>query len=505
MKIGNRTSYSSGAGEKALPLILLFSLALYTFYTSGFPAYAMVCMIPLVIILAMTPFQNRMPLFWVLFIVNYSLQIRGVNLPVPMSIPNEMLEILLLILAIIDLDRTPFERTANLMMFALTVWCSYCILEVLNDTCSIGINVGAWYTGTRMMAFQLMYAFLVYVLYISDSKILVKYLVVWGCASLFAVFWAWKQQHIGFTREEDLWVHTRGATTHILQGGTLIRYFSVYSDASNYGIGIASTGVAFTIFGITQKIKKLKYFFLLTGLACIWGTLPSGTRTATACLIAGFGAYIFLSKSFKIAIPFTVVFALAFFVLAFTTIGNGNQQIRRMRSAFNKDDASANQRTINQQTMKKYMSEAPFGIGLGMGNDNVPANNKFRLMATIAPDSEYVFIWLRTGAVGITTFIITMLMMLGGACKIVFFDIKSDSLRGIGAGLCCAFISQQLGGYGNQVLMQFPNCLIFYGGLSIVYVLPHIEQEWNDYEARQLALQAEKERLKLEKKRAKRV
>ena len=285
----------------------------------------------------------------------------------------------------------------------------------------------------------------------------------------------------------------------------LIRYWSIYGDAANYGIGIASTAVAFVIFGIAAKIRKLKFFFLIVGGACIWGMFPSGTRTATACLMAGFIAYFFLSKSFKIAIPFTILFGFFAFILVFTKIGDGNQQIRRMRSAFNKNDASANVRTINQEVMKKYMKDAPWGIGLGMGMSNVPANNKYNRMATIAPDSEYVFIWLRTGKIGIITFLITTAMMLFGACWIVFFTLKSPSLRGIGAGFCCAFVSQQLGAYGNQVLMQFPNALVIYGGLSIVYVLPWIEKEWIEWESKEFAIQEEKKRLKLEKKRKSRV
>ena len=135
------------------------------------------------------------------------------------------------------------------------------------------------------------------------------------------------------TAAESAWLQTRGRSTHIIAGGTLIRYFSVYSDAANFGIGIASTAVAFIIFGITSKIRRHKYFFLATGLACVWGMFPSGTRTATFCLIVGFMLYIVLSKSVKIAVPFTIFFAFAIFILAFTTIGNGNQQIRRMRSA----------------------------------------------------------------------------------------------------------------------------------------------------------------------------
>ncbi len=76
---------------------------------------------------------------------------------------------------------------------------------------------------------------------------------------------------------------------------------------------------------------------------------------------------------------------------------------------------------------------------------------------------------------------------------------------GVGAGFCGAFAAIQLGGYGNQVLMQFPNCLIFYGGLAIVYILPYIEPEWVEMEDKRLAAQKERERIKLEKKLASRV
>ena len=68
---------------------------------------------------------------------------------------------------------------------------------------------------------------------------------------------------------------------------------SFHNDAANYGIGIASTAVAFIIFGITAKIKKYKYFFLITGFACVWGMFPSGTRTGIACLMAGIMVYNF--------------------------------------------------------------------------------------------------------------------------------------------------------------------------------------------------------------------
>lgn len=500
-------TYAQDHGGRVLLLFLLFLLAIYQLVHAGFAFFAIVCMLPVLVLAVFAAFHYRMLCFWVLITINAIVQWHGAPLPsgIPTSLYNEMLELVLIALAIIDVKQAKFDRTANVMLFSLIIWCGFCIIEVLNDTCGIGINVGAWYTTARSLAFQIMYAFIVYSIYIDRPKILVQYLLFWGALSLFSCFWVWKQKTFGFTEAESLWLQTSGRNTHILQGGTLIRYFSNYSDAANFGIGIASTAVAFIIFGITSKINKHRIFFLITGFACAWAMFPSGTRTAIACLMAGFMAYIFLSKSFKIAVPVTIVFALFVFMLAFTNIGDSNQSIRRLRSAFDRNDASANVRSVNQAAMKKYLAEAPWGIGLAVGYKNVPANNKYTFMATVPPDSEYVFIWIHTGIIGITTFLICTVIMILGACWIVLFRLKSSSLRGIGAGLCCAMVSQQLGGYGNQVLMQFPNCLVFYGGLTIVYILPYLESEWIAYENKQLDIQEEKKRLKLEKKRASRV
>ena len=503
----NRLSeYTHENGGRALLLFLLFSLAIFEFITAGYSAFVTICLSPLLILFGYIAFKWKMSTFWALIIINYFLQLKDIHLPVPMSLPNEMLQMLLLAIAIIDARNTPhFERAANSMLVALIIWCGFCTLEILNDTCNLGINAAAWYQGSRLMAFQLLYIFLVFCIYISSPKILMTYLKVWACLSLFTVFWTWKQQYIGFTRTEQLWLDTSGHTTHVLNAGTLIRYFSTFSDAANYGCNAAATAVAFIIIGITSFYRKYRYFFILTAIAVIWGMFASGTRTAIACLGAGLIVYIFLSKSVKIAVPFTIAFVFFAFILAFTTIGQGNQQIRRMRSAFNKDDASVAARDLNKEAMRKYIQDAPWGIGIGMNVENVPANNKYNLLAKVPPDSDYVFIWLRTGPIGITVYVISMLIMLGGACYTVLFKLKNKSLTGIGAGLCCAFVAIQLGGYANQVMMQFPNGVLFYGGLSIVYVLPFLEPEWIKFEEDLLAKEDEKNRKKLEKKLASRV
>ena len=204
-------------------------------------------------------------------------------------------------------------------------------------------------------------------------------------------------------------------------------------------------------------------------------------------------------------VPSAIVGAILLILLIFTNIGNGNQQIRRMRSAFDKKDASANVRDVNKAAIAKYMKDAPWGIGIGMYTDNIPTWNKFKLLSEIPPDSEYVFIWVRTGVIGVSIFAICMIIILAGGSYIVLFKLKNKSLIGIGGGLCAAFTSIQLGGYANQVIYQYPNGVTFFGGMAIVYLLPYIEKEWIEYEQQRFEIQKEKKRLKLEKKLAKRV
>ena len=168
----NRLSeYTHENGGRVLLLFLLFLLAIYELATAGFPAFVAISILPFIILYIIAAFRWKMLTFWLLFLINYFLQMKDLPLPVPVSLPNEMLQIVLLAIAIIDIKDTPhWERIGNLMLFALVIWCGYCTLEILNDTCNLGINIGAWYTGARLMAFQLLYIFLVFSIYISKPE-----------------------------------------------------------------------------------------------------------------------------------------------------------------------------------------------------------------------------------------------------------------------------------------------------------------------------------------------
>lgn len=505
----NRISeYAHVNGGRVLLLFLLFLLAIYEFLHSGIGVFAIICISPILIVATYLLFTWRMAAFWALIVINFFLQMKDTPLPsgIPMSLWDEMLELLLIAIALVDIRNTPnFKKCLNLMLLAIIIWCLFCMLQVINDTCALGIDVASWFTSFRLMALQLVWILLVFCLYISSPKILLNYLRVWAALSLFAAYWTWKQKNLGFTPTENAWLYSGGARTHILNGGSLIRYFSTFNDAATYGCNAAATAVTLFIIGITNKIKWERIIFLLISICVIWGMFQSGTRTAIFCIAAGFMVYVVLSRSFRIAVPFGIFFAFFMAILMFTEIGNGNQQIRRMRSAFDKNDASANVRDINKAAIKKYLQDAPWGLGIGSTQANIPANNKYRKLSDIPPDSEYVYLWVHTGIIGIIVFIICMLIMWIGACWIVMFKLKSPSLIGIGGGLCSAFIAIQLGAYANQILFQYPNGLTFFGGLAIVYILPYLESDWIKYEQQRISKQEAKKRLKQIKKLAKRV
>ncbi len=491
---------------KVLLLFLLFFLALFEFKSSGFTTFAIICLSPIAVLAVYVIFRWRMAAFWALIILNYLIPFKNINFHLPLSLIDEAIELLLLCVAIIDSRRTPqFGRAVNLMLLAILIWSGFCVIEMFNDTCGLGYNFTAWFTGARLMALHLLWIILVFSIYVNSPKTLITYLRIWACLSLFSAFWTWKMINIGLTPQETGFLYGAGQRTHLLQAGTLIRYWSTFTDAANYGCHAAAAAVAFLVFGIMSKIPKDKIFFILVSIAVVWGMFQSGTRTAIFCMIGGFAVFLVLSKSVKIMIPSAIAGAIFLFILIFTNIGNGNQQIRRMRSAFNKDDASANVRDVNKAAIAKYMKDAPWGIGIGMYTENIPARNKFKLLSEIPPDSEYVFVWVRTGPIGVTVFAFCMMLMLFGASYVVMFKLKNRTLVGIGAGLCSAFAAIQLGGYANQVIYQYPNGVTFFGGLAIVYILPYLESEWTIYENKRLAEIEEKKRLRLEKKLAKRV
>ena len=499
----NKTVYSRGNGGRAILLFLLFSIAILNFLSSGYSAFVAVMCIPAIALVGYFLFSRKMAMFYTLFIVNTVVMFieRHFHLPVPVSLINELFELMLIGMVLVDHWRFHLSRLINVMFLCAIVWVMFCCIEIFNDQCGLGIDVYRWYTGARLMSMQILYAFVVTTLFIDTPKKIMTLLFIWAVFIVFAAIWLWKQKNIGLTEAESRFLWSSPA--HIMGGK--IRYFSCFTDAANFGIHTAVASAAFLIIAATMKVTRIRIFFAIVGCIGIWAFFGSGTRTAIFCFIATIMVFIVLCKNKKLILSVSAVFLVFLYILIFTNIGDSNQNIRRMRTAFDKEDASLGVREQNKATLRKYMVDAPWGVGIGLENGDVPPFNKFKLITQVPPDSEYVYIWVRTGVVGLTVFCIINAVMFLGACWIVFFRLKHPSIRGVGIAYTAAFIGMHLSGDANQILLQYPNVLIYYGGLATVYLLPHIENEWNEWEAKLIAEQEERRRLKLEKKRASRV
>ncbi len=386
----NKTVYSRGNGGRAILLFLLFSIAILNFLSSGYSAFVAVMCIPAIALVGYFLFSRKMAMFYTLFIVNTIIMFieRHFHLPVPVSLINELFELMLIGMVLIDHWRFHLSRLINVMFLCAIVWVMFCCIEIFNDQCGLGIDVYRWYTGARLMSMQILYAFVVTTLFIDTPKKIMTLLFIWAVFIVFAAIWLWKQKNIGLTEAESRFLWSSPA--HIMGGK--IRYFSCFTDAANFGIHTAVASAAFLIIAATMKVTRIRIFFAIVGCIGMWAFFGSGTRTALFCFIATIMVFIVLCKNKKLILSVSAVFLVFLYILIFTNIGDSNQNIRRMRTAFDKEDASLGVREQNKATLRKYMVDAPWGVGIGLENGDVPPFNKFKLITQVPPDSEYVYI-----------------------------------------------------------------------------------------------------------------
>ena len=498
------TSYAENHGGRVALLFLLFLLALYNFSVMGITGFALVCMIPAGLLGLALAIKYQEALFWFIFFMNYF--VMGLSrygyIPVPITMVT-LVPQLLLLMSFVVIPRPKKNSMLTIMLLAIIIWTLYLAIQVFNQTCSLPVNIGAWLQNMNFYAFYFIIAYVLVSKIINTPETIMRFLRIWACFAIVAAFWAWRQKTFGWDTTEWRWLVSGAMRTHIVGGS--IRYFSFFSDAANFGCSIAASAVTFFIVALNAKTRKDKWLFWIAFAFSTYGFFASGTRTALVCFIAGVFIYTLLSKSFKLTLFVIIAGGLFVSFLAFTNIGNGNMQIRRMRSAFNKDDASLNVRDINKAALKKYLQDAPFGMGINIDETSIPANNKFKVVYQTSNDSTYVFFWQRTGIVGVYVFAFMNILIFIGGAYITLFRLKNKTCRSIASAFTCAILAINVGGYANHILLQYPNILIFYGGMAIVYLLPAIEGDFEVYVAKLTAKEKERKHLKLEKKLQSRV
>jgi hypothetical protein len=461
-----------------LTLLLIVSayLTIYKGYLFGF-AFSL---IPLALIVFIKFIDNPIWTFMILFITNYyisgfSRYIQGIS---PGLFMDGLL-VLSLVIMLIQIMRKDSEvklkNIFNPLTFVSFTWMLYCTLELINPNSSGSL---AWFTNVRGIAFYFFAITILSSAFLTKYKHLSTFLVVWAILSLTAVLKALMQKYIGFDFAETRWLNAGGSSTHIIHSG--IRYFSFFTDAANFGSGISFSMVVFGLSSIYIKNLRLKILFFVTAIACAYGMIISGTRGSMAVPFVALAAMTVISKKFKIMIFTGILLITAYGFLKYTNYGQGNTYIRRMRSAFNTEDASLKVRVENRKKLAAYMEHLPFGGGIGMSRSENVSYKPDEFISSIPTDGWYVLIWIETGIVGSVIYISILGFILIYGSVLVMFKLKNNELRGIVASMVSGIAGIYASAYSIEILGQFPNAFIIFICMAFIFLSPKYDKELNE-------------------------
>jgi hypothetical protein len=350
----------------------------------------------------------------------------------------------------------------NPLMTAVLIWFAYTVLEIVNPEAR---SFEAWFYAVRGVSLYMVATVPLTFILLYHEEDLDTFLKVWFSLSLLASLWGIKQLYFGVDSAENAWLEAGARKTHILFGK--LRVFSFYSDAGQFGAAQAHTAVVAGIMAMGPFERKKKLFYFITCLLSIYGMAISGTRGALFVLITGFAIYFLISNNMKIVIPGAIVGILAFGMLKYTNIGQNNDQVRRMRTALDPNDASLMARLENQAKLKVYLASRPIGGGIGSAGSWGQRFSPGTFLANTPLDSWYVKIWAESGIIGLSLYLGIILFILINRF-IYLFKLKEPDLKFKLAALYGGIFGICFASYGNQIFGQFPTGPLMY--MSMVYV-----------------------------------
>lgn len=349
----------------------------------------------------------------------------------------------------------PWHRAKNKLLVLSLVWALYVALQILNPTALFSAwiyNRGAIYSFTVIV--------LLTSLLLSRFKDIKRMLFLLSVLTLIAIGKAFWQKTFGFDDAEWRWLQQGSASTHIIASG--IRYFSIFSDAGNFGSNMGFAMVVFMILSVYVKERGLRIYYFIVALLAGYALSISGTRGAMIVPLGGMAMYILLSKNIRRMVTAGLVLLVVYVFFAHTWILESNPQIRRMRSAFRPtEDASFNVRLNNQRRLAQYMKTRPFGEGLGLAGVE---NRRFSMRFTtlIPTDSHFVNIWVQFGVVGLCLHIAILLFVIIYSGYLIVFRIRNRELKGLLIAMNCGLFGIMLSAYGNNFFLQYPTGYIVY-------------------------------------------
>ncbi|WP_044268843.1 O-antigen ligase family protein [Bacteroides timonensis] len=371
-------------------------------------------------------------------------------------------------------EKIDFSNAINYVTVGYAVWMLYLLIQFLNPHASfngedITATVRGWFLGIPVL-------YIITSLLLDKPQLLKKALIIVGILTLTAFIKVLYQKYRWFDAAEVEWLMEVGAGTHLLISG--IRYFSIFSDAGNFGANMGMVTIVYGIIAFHTPQKWLRWFYFGVMGMGIAGMLFSGTRSAIIIPLGGLMLYCFLGKSIKIVIISALALAVLYSFFTFTTIGDDNPIIRRMRTAFTpQEDASFNTRLKNREDIAIYLSNHPWGAGVGKNVTKATETEKGIVMKNIPPDSFYVNIWIQTGYTGLILYLAIYAVIFLRCCYIIMFRIRNKSLYHMLSALLCGIFGMWLNGYAGEAMGMPPNTVMLASALIFIMNGPYMDKQ----------------------------
>lgn len=478
--VERRGNAMKGLSVSALVLgFLLFSelIAAYLFRLKG------VFIVPAIffVIVYLIAIINKPSIALVtLFVTNYFIMGLTRYMPdVPLGLVMDFLILLTFVAVFLHMsgEKIPWRNSLNALTLCSGIWLFYSLLQLFNP---LSPSREAWFYAVRGISFHFFTVSILTAILLDKYKYLRLLINLWAVFTWIAVAKVLMQIYLGFDYAEQRWLDAGGATTHLIITGT--RYFSFFTDAGEFGAAMGQAFVAFIVLALGTKKAGLRIFYILTGLVGAYGMMASGTRGAIAVPAVGFLLYLILSKKTKIFFAGIVCVVGVYILLNHTYIGHQYNMVRRMRTAFDRNDKSYQVRIANQEKLKYYLADKPFGGGIGSAGDWGLRFSPNTFLAQTPTDSWYVAIWAEQGIVGLILYIALMTIVFFKACQIVLFKIKNQLLQNRLSAFVASSAGVMAAAYGNSVVGQFPVGIIMYMGLAFVFVGQIIDRQMENHE-----------------------
>ncbi len=357
------------------------------------------------------------------------------------------------------IDWSPALKDITLLS---VIWFGYSVFELVNPEAR---SSAAWFSGRGIGLYMMLIVPLTLIFIDSDKK-LNFFFYLWGVLSILASLKGVMQHFWGVDHWEKAWLDEGNAQTHILFGK--LRSFSFMSDAGQFGANQGYSAVVALILSMVQPNKKSRLFFIVVAVLGLYGMVLSGTRGAISVPLAGLMAFFVLRKNIRVMIVGFFLLLMVFVFFKYTSIGQGNDQIRRMRTAFDPNDASLQVRLENQKRLKTYLASRPFGGGIGLGGVKAQKYLPNAFLSQVATDSWYVLIWVEQGIVGLLLHLFILFYTIGKASYLIVFRIRDPILKIKMAALVSGMFGVMVASYGNAVLGQMPTSILIYTSMALM-------------------------------------